>query len=360
MATRPIPRFRKGWYWGIAFAIGALVSPSTEAQPKAKTKAVKPRPPTALENDPLTEWELVNGAAIELREKLARRPPDREALRRKLADLALRSAIGAERALAIGNARLFDSYLRQFREQFQDIHWRVGLRAARGVAAAKYAAGVLALHGILEPVSVETACRHFAEALDNGYGGAKFRASQCLEETDPARAAELLRGAAANGHPAAAELVGRSCLARKPPDTPCAWDLMTVAAVAGRPSAQSLLGWMYVQGSGGRPADPDRAARLYLQAARAGDAAAQNNIGELYETGRGVPTDLAQALLWYRNAAEAGFPPAQFNLGRLHAAGSGTARDFTEARRWLEQAERGGIAQAGVLLTWMEKESSAK
>jgi len=325
-----------------------------EAKPQEKRK------PAAIpaEFDPLTEWELVNGAAIEARAKLkkARKP---EAIRQQIAALAVRAAVGAERALAIGDASLFDSYRSQFREQFGDTHWRLGHMARQGSGAAEYAEGVLALHGFFAPPEVDTACRHFGAALAKGYAGAKFRLSQCLEKDDPARAAALLREAADSGHPAAAELLGRACLEARPPQAACAWERLTLAAVAGRPSAQSVLAWMYAQGVGGK-ADPARAARLYLQAARAGGATAQNNAGELFETGRGVKPDPKQALDWYRKAAEAGFAPAQFNLGRLYAAGTGVPRDFVEARKWLEQAERGGIASARQLLDWMDQAQANK
>jgi TPR repeat protein len=330
------------------------------AAPKAKPKA-KPKAAAAAqaEHDPLTEWELLNGAAIELRARIGKQPRN-DALRQQMAELAVRSAVGAERALAIGDASLFDSYRRQFGEQFHDTRWRIGQMAGKGNAAAGYAAGVLALHGFGEPVNVEAACRHFEAALAKGYPAAKFRASLCLEKSDPARASILLGEAAASGHPVAAEMVGRACLEAKPQDVRCAWDRLTMAAAAGRPSAQSVLAWMYTQGAGGKAPDPARATRLYLQAARAGDAAAQNNVGELYETGRGVPADPGQALDWYRKAAEAGFAPAQFNLGRLYAVGTGVAKDYTEARRWLEQAERGGVATARKLLDWIDQNSGAK
>jgi TPR repeat protein len=352
---------RRGLYWSLAVAVGVLVSTDADAQSKGKAHPAKPKPaPVAsVAQDPLTEWELLNGAAIELRQKIAKSPRD-DALRQQMADLAIRSAVGAERALAIGDASLFDSYRRQFGEQFHDTRWRIGRLAAQGNAAAEYAAGVLALHGYQKPVNVEAACRHFGAALDKGYLGAKFRASRCLEKTDPARAETLLLEAAASGHPVAAELAGRACLEAKPPDAECAWDRLTVAAAAGRPSAQSVLAWMHTQGAGGRPPDPARAARLYLQAAKAGDAAAQNNVGELFETGRGLPMDPKQAVDWYRKAADGGFAPAQFNLGRLYAAGTGVEKDFAEARKWLELAERGGVATARKLLDWMDKNSAAK
>src|SRR5512143_3408175 len=194
MASRPLSLLQRGLYWTLALAVGALPPAGAQAQPNAKpkaarSKAAKPKParpkakPAAPAEaiDPLTEWELVNGAAIELREKINRQPRN-DALRQKMAELAIRSAVGAERALAIGDASLFDSYRGQFRDQFHDTRWRISQMAKQGSGAANYAAGVLALHGFLEPVSVETACRYFGVALGKGYGGARFRASECLEK----------------------------------------------------------------------------------------------------------------------------------------------------------------------------------
>lgn len=366
MAARPISLLCWGLlYWTLVLGVGLLAAPGAEAQAKskpkaAKTKSAKPKPPVApaAEHDPLTEWELVNGAAVELRGKILERPRN-DALRHQMAELARRSAIGAERALAMGDASLFDSYRRQFREQLQGTAWRLGRMAQQGDGAAEYAEGVVALHGFIKAPDLVAACRHFDAALAKAYRGAKFRLSQCLEKDEPGRAAALMREAADSGHPAAAESLGRACLEARPPQAECARERLTVAAAAGRPSAQSVLAWMYVQGVGGN-ADPTRAARLYLQAARAGDAAAQNNAGELYETGRGVKPDPKLALDWYRKAADAGFAPAQFNLGRMYAAGTGLPSDYAEARKWLEKSAQGGIAAARELLHWLDEKQADK
>jgi TPR repeat protein len=331
-------------YWTLVVAVGLLPAPIAGAQP--------------AEHDLPTELELISRSAAETRAKM-RGSSALEQSRQQLVELAIRSAAGAEGALAIGNSPLFGAFRTQLREQFPTQRWRLGQMAERGNGRAAFARGVLALHGIFEPPAVDAACRHFGAALANGYAGAKFRLSQCLEKDDPARAAALMREAADSGHPAAAELLGRACLEATPPQAACAWERLTVAAAAGRPSAQSVLAWMYANGLEGN-ADPARAAKLYLQAARAGDVSAQNNAGELYETGRGVQPDPKLALDWYRKAAEAGFPAAQFNLGRLYAAGTGAPLDFAEARKWLEKAAQGGIAPARQLLDWMKKQEAEK
>ena len=101
-------------------------------------------------------------------------------------------------------------------------------------------------------------------------------------------------------------------------------------------------------------ADPQRAMALYLEAAKAGDLSAGNNLGELYETGRGVPVDGARASEYYKAAAEAGFAPAQFNLGRLYAGGTVVARDTDKARLWLTAALKNGVQPAQKILDWLD------
>ncbi len=115
------------------------------------------------------------------------------------------------------------------------------------------------------------------------------------------------------------------CLESSPPDVRCAATQITAAAQA-----------------------------LYLEAAHAGDLSARNNLGELHETGRGVPVDAGRAVAYYREAADAGFAPAQFNLGRMYAAGTGVARDPGEARKWLREALKAGIQPAQQLLDWLD------
>src|SRR3546814_7990510 len=67
--------------------------------------------------------------------------------------------------------------------------------------------------------------------------------------------------------------------------------------------------------------------QAYRGSANRGDAAAQNNLGILYEVGAGVPADSAQAESWYRRAAEQGLPMGQYNLGILYGTGTPDSRD---------------------------------
>jgi len=318
---------------------------------KGKTKATAP----AL-IDPVTELEIINGEAITLRNALGADPDDAPS-RQKLAVLALRAARAAERALSRGDDELFSAYREQIRTRFADTRPGLETMSGRGIGAAEYALGAFALHGMLEAPNVELACTHFAAAVDKGFGGAKFRYAQCIEENEPARALALLTEAADGGHVGANERLGRICLEAEPPDAPCAFARLDRAAKEGRASAKTLLGWMHAEGIGGK-VDAARAAQYYREAAQQGEPSARNNLGELYEKGRSVAKDEKAAFEYYLAAAQSGFPPAQFNAGRLYAAGRGTAQNLGEARRWLGAAEKAGITPAREILDLLDKEAA--
>ena len=65
------------------------------------------------------------------------------------------------------------------------------------------------------------------------------------------------------------------------------------------------------------PPAMEEAARSYRLSADQGYAGAQNNLGDLYETGRGVPKSAMAAIYWYTRAAERGEPTAYLSLASL-------------------------------------------
>ncbi len=83
-----------------------------------------------------------------------------------------------------------------------------------------------------------------------------------------------------------------------------------------------VLGWRrealaLEHGENGLPRDPARAATLYCQAARYGDAEAQFNLAWMLSNGRGIERDDAQAAHLFRAAAEQGLPQAQRMLASM-------------------------------------------
>lgn len=85
-------------------------------------------------------------------------------------------------------------------------------------------------------------------------------------------------------------------------------------------------------------ADLKSALRIWMTAAEAGEAEAQNNVGEIYERGLGTEPNFEAALIWYQKAADQGFAPALFNLGTLYEQGKGVPADKLKALNLYRQA----------------------
>ena len=89
---------------------------------------------------------------------------------------------------------------------------------------------------------------------------------------------------------------------------------------------------------------------LFAQAAVAGDARAQYNLGRMWLDGEGGAQDYIQALRWNEKAADQGIPAAQYNLGRMYEDGLGVRRDPKQAAAWYEKAAARGFSSAEVRL----------
>jgi len=125
-------------------------------------------------------------------------------------------------------------------------------------------------------------------------------------------------------------------------------------AAQGDVESQYRIARMYYHGEGAK--DDAAAANWYRLAAEQGHDKAQNNLGLLYEEGRGVEPDFAAAATWYRHAAEQGLATAQANLGRLYEAGLGVDPNQTEAARWYRRSAEQGFAKAQYRLGTMYEE----
>jgi TPR repeat protein len=80
-------------------------------------------------------------------------------------------------------------------------------------------------------------------------------------------------------------------------------------------------------------------------AATQNNVVAQNNLAGLYERGQGMVQDVPGAVKLYAQAANAGYAPAQFNLGRLYLQ-NGPLQNYEQAFHWLSRAADQGDARA--------------
>jgi TPR repeat protein len=109
---------------------------------------------------------------------------------------------------------------------------------------------------------------------------------------------------------------------------------------AGEPAALNRAGEMYEFGYG-TERDPAKAYELYKKAADQGFLKAQNNIARCYHFGTGVEQNLVKAEHWYRTAAGQGLTDAMFFLGVLYSNGYGQDQSHAHdviAYAWIHNA----------------------
>jgi TPR repeat protein len=119
------------------------------------------------------------------------------------------------------------------------------------------------------------------------------------------------------------------------------------AAASGDVTAEFQLGTLDYVGLG-VVQDYIGAANLLKQAAIAGNAEAQCELGFLYQTGSFAqgppPPDPKDALPWYEKSAAQGNPYGEFALAEMLNNGQGVAKDPAKAATLFAQARAQGVA----------------
>ena len=138
------------------------------------------------------------------------------------------------------------------------------------------------------------------------------------------------------------ETYDRAREALKQGNSELAIKLLRQAAVTGHLFAMHDLA-LHLRAGTIVPKDYAAAARWYRRAAEWGGwgfAGSQNNLGDMYEKGRGVSKSLGDAIYWYTRAALQGEPTAYLSLGECFADGIGVTKDLIEAHFWLSLAAK--------------------
>jgi len=148
-------------------------------------------------------------------------------------------------------------------------------------------------------------------------------------------------------------------------DTPLRIKKLIKEATLGDIEAQFSLGYCYDLGTYNVESNTDMAIHWYSEAALAGHAIAQNNLGVLYATGhRGkVDKQAAEALAWFKHGAEAGNRNAAFHCGLAYLNGDGIEeRDDEEAFRYFKIAGKlgHGLSQSNVGAMYMSGRGCVK
>lgn len=185
--------------------------------------------------------------------------------------------------------------------------------AEQGDAPAQGALGLCHLHGQGVAASAREALRWLQAAADQGDAKAQWNLSAL--------------------HAGGGEDV--------PQDLAQAFVWCRKSADQGHLAAQATLGLLHA-----RIDQPEQAVALWTQAAEAGDAEAEYNLGLMLAKGQGCAADARGAFGWFARAAERGIRQAQSRIGLMYASGDGVPRDPIEAHKWFVIAARAGDAAA--------------
>ncbi len=96
--------------------------------------------------------------------------------------------------------------------------------------------------------------------------------------------------------------------------------------------------------------DTERAARLYYQGAREGDARASFNLAHCLRRGIGVPMDPLRAKSFYSFAKESDHGEAYYNLAIMYIHGEGVARNYKTAISHMRSSAAKGCIEAQLYL----------
>lgn len=142
------------------------------------------------------------------------------------------------------------------------------------------------------------------------------------------------------------------CLGDSIPKDPL--PLIEEAAEAGDARAEFNLGVRYWFGKGVMR-DRGEAIEYFRKAAEKSHARAQFFLGTCYADGDEVPRDMGKALEWFRSAAELGCVDAQTKLADMYVTGKGVEQDYGVARKWLQMAAETGhvVSQCNMGLLYM-------
>ena len=111
------------------------------------------------------------------------------------------------------------------------------------------------------------------------------------------------------------------------------------------PKAENNKGDIYYYGQG-VPKNYQKADYWFRKAAVQGYAPAENNMGLAYYTGQGVPKNYQKGAYWFRKAVRQGNAKAEFNIGVAYYHGHGVPQNYQKGVYWLRKAAVQGYANA--------------
>ena len=204
----------------------------------------------------------------------------------------------------------------------------------------------------------KSALEWYTKSSDQGYAVAKnnlafFYSDGEILDIDLDKHSSLLCDAASNGLSLATMNIAYYYSNIVDDNDKRVFDWMLKASLQGNVRAQSELGLLYFNGSGGALQSKSKALEWIQKSSNRGDAYAQNNFGWMYQNGEGVPKNNKKAFEWYEKSALQGHIDAQNNMGYMYASGTGTSKNFSKAFEWYKKSAEQGSQYAQNNLGWL-------
>ena len=116
--------------------------------------------------------------------------------------------------------------------------------------------------------------------------------------------------------------------------------------VGGEPAVNDVAEMVKIADDAYKTKDYSKAMKWYLEAAGKGNAHAQCQIGNMYNSAKGVTADYSTALKWFLKSANQGNTEAQRHIGDLYLAGRGVTHNYSTALQWYNKAVANGDVHA--------------
>lgn len=169
---------------------------------------------------------------------------------------------------------------------------------------------------------------------------------------DAAQAKRWYERSADFGFVPALDILGQGWLSERKPTK--AQASFKEAAEAGYAPAQYDLGKLYYNGDDGVPQNLQLAAAYFGAAAKAGHPGALFAAGRMLDLGQGIPADQKKAAIYYKQAAMKGSRDARYALATYFYEGGVVPKNLDTARQLFEAAAKQGQPDAMFNLGAME------
>ncbi|GAA0711440.1 hypothetical protein GCM10009105_13350 [Dokdonella soli] len=228
-----------------------------------------------------------------------------------------------------------------------------GMNEAQVLLAAMYAGGFgVETSNTRRDQQLDRAAKHLGTPRME-YEYANVLRDDDLHVANPAEGMRWLRRSAEHGYAPAQNDYGTLCAqegdAKKPS---CDVDWYTRSIAKGNVVAMCNLGDLYQSGRG-VTVDFAKAKTLYERSVAGGNVACDAKLGNLYYRGDGVQRDYASALRYYEMGAEWGEAVAQNNLAIVYRDGEGIERNDAEALKWTRRAAIQGYPRGASGLAYL-------